>query len=63
VLDVRGSVHHSTIYEEKYNKMQQCIKILFFPIYMKLNMFRAKHCPSHVQQPSTYKKPEAGIAV
>jgi len=25
--------------------MQQCIKILF-RIYMKLNMFRATHCPS-----------------
>jgi len=43
--DVRGSVHHSTIHEEKSNKMQQCIKILF-PIYMKLNMFRATHRPS-----------------
>jgi len=45
-LDVRGSVHHSTIHKEKSNKMQQCIKILLFHIYMKLNMFRAKHCPS-----------------
>jgi len=26
--------------------MQQCIKILLFQIYMKLNMFRATHCPS-----------------
>jgi len=27
-LDVRGSVHRSTILTEKPNKMQQCIKIL-----------------------------------
>ena len=26
--------------------MQQCIKILLFHIYMKLNMFRATHRPS-----------------
>jgi uncharacterized protein YhhL (DUF1145 family) len=31
-LDVRGSVHHSTIREEKSNKMQQRIKILLFHI-------------------------------
>jgi len=31
------------IHEEKSNKMQQCIKILF---YVKLNMFRATHRPS-----------------
>jgi len=30
---------------KKSNKKQQCIKILF-PIYMKLNMFRATHRPS-----------------
>ena len=45
-LDVRGSVHHSTIHKEKSNKMQQGIKILLFRIYMKLNMFRATHRPS-----------------
>jgi hypothetical protein len=49
--------------------MQQCIKILFH-IYMKLNM---QNAPSHtlpdsaqqlhVQQPSTYAKPEAASAV
>ena len=39
--DVRGSVHHSTIRKEKSNRMQQCIKILLFRIYMKLNTFRA----------------------
>jgi len=26
--------------------MQQCIKMLLFHIYMKLNMFRATHPPS-----------------
>jgi len=26
--------------------MQQCVKILLFRIYMKLNMFRATNCPS-----------------
>jgi hypothetical protein len=35
-----------TIHEEKFIKMQQCIKILLFPIYMKRNMFRAIHRPS-----------------
>jgi hypothetical protein len=40
-----GSVHHSTIHKEKSNKMQQCIKILLFPIYMKLSVFQVKHCP------------------
>jgi hypothetical protein len=56
--------------------MQQCIKILFFYIYMKLNMFRATHADGercqalpdnvhhlHVQQPLTYEKPEAASAV
>jgi hypothetical protein len=46
ILEVHGSVHHSTIPKEKSNKMQQCIKILLFHIYMKLNMFRATHRPS-----------------
>ena len=45
-FDVRGSVQHSTIHKEKPNTMQQCIKILLFHIYMKLNMFRATHRPS-----------------
>jgi len=43
--DVRGSEHHSKIHKEKSNKMQQCIKILFFYIYIKLNMFRETHRP------------------
>jgi hypothetical protein len=45
-LDVRGSVHHSKIHNEKSNKMQQCIRLLLLHIYMKLNMFRATHRPS-----------------
>ena len=44
-LDVRGSVHHSTIHKEKSNKMQQRIIISLFHIYMKLNMFRVTHRP------------------
>jgi hypothetical protein len=40
LLDVRGSVHHSTFHKEKSNKMQQCINIVLFYIYMKPNMFR-----------------------
>jgi hypothetical protein len=42
-LYVYGSVHHSTIHKEKSNKIPQCIKIILFHIYMKLNMFRATH--------------------
>jgi len=32
--------------QKKSNKTQQCIKILLFHIYMKLNMFRATRRPS-----------------
>jgi hypothetical protein len=76
-------MHHSTIHTEKSNKMQKCIRILLFHIYMKLDMFWATRRPSsgaynctgslwcvpdnfhqlHVQQPSTYEKPEAAIEV
>jgi len=45
-VDVHGSVHHSITHKEKSSKMQQCIKILLFHIYMTHNMFRATHCPS-----------------
>jgi hypothetical protein len=45
-FDVRGFLHHSMIYKEKSNKMQQCIKILLFLIYMKLIMFRKTHRPT-----------------
>jgi hypothetical protein len=45
IFDVRWFLHHSTIHEKKPSKMQQSIKALF-PIYVKLNMFRATHRPS-----------------
>jgi hypothetical protein len=62
-------MHHSTIHKEKSNKMQQCIKILLFHFYMKLNMFQATGTVPdnihqlHVQQPSMYEKSEAASAV
>jgi hypothetical protein len=84
-------MHHSKIHKEKSDKMQQCIKIVLFHTYMKLNMFRVttayyqepkttlatygfsyvKGCWTlsgkvqqlHVQQPSTYEKPESVSAV
>jgi len=28
-FDARGSVHHSKIHTEKFNKMQQCMKIYY----------------------------------
>jgi len=34
------------IHKEKFHKMQQCIKILLFHIYLKHNMFRATDRPS-----------------
>jgi hypothetical protein len=37
------------MHKEKSNKMKQCIKILFFHIYMKLNMFQGH--TAHHQQP------------
>jgi len=65
-LVVCGSVHHSTIRKEKSNKMQQCIKIFIIPC-----LYEAQHVLSvpdnvhqlHVQQASTYEKPEAARAV
>jgi hypothetical protein len=45
-LDILGSMHHNKFLKEKSNKMQQCIKILLFHIYMKVNMFRATRRPS-----------------
>ena len=38
--------YDNTIHKEKSNKLKQCIKILLFHIYMKLNMFRTTHRPS-----------------
>ena len=37
-LDVRGSVHHSTIHKEKSNKMQQGIKI-YYSIYIYIYIY------------------------
>jgi len=51
-FNVRGSLHHSKIHKEKSNKMQKCIKILLFHIYMKLNMFFGRHTVHH-QEPKT----------
>jgi hypothetical protein len=36
----------TTVHKEKSNKMQQCIKMLLFHIFIKLNVFRATHRPS-----------------
>jgi hypothetical protein len=49
--NVCGSVHHGTIHKEKSNKMHQCIKLLLFHIYIKLNMF--ERLPAHHQEPKT----------
>jgi len=35
-----------SVHKEKSNKMQQCIKILLFHIYMKISMFWATCRPS-----------------
>jgi hypothetical protein len=45
-LDVRGPCITVRFIKEEPNKMQKCIKILLFHIYMKLNMFRATRRPS-----------------
>jgi len=44
ITAVMGKIQF-TVHIKKSNKIQQCIQILFH-IYMKLNMFRATHCPS-----------------
>jgi hypothetical protein len=54
-IDICGSMHHS-ITHRKSNRMQQCIKILF-------NIYMDSVQQLHVQQPSTYAKPEAASAV
>jgi hypothetical protein len=53
ILDVHGSVHHSTIHEEKSNKTQQCIKFVLFPIYIKLNTYCAWQRPP-TTRPTTF---------
>jgi hypothetical protein len=42
----QGNMCIFIIHKEKSNKMQQCIKILLFNIYMKLNTFQATRRPS-----------------
>jgi hypothetical protein len=42
-----------TIHKEKFNKMQQCINILSFHIFMKLTMFRVTNRPSSGTQTCT----------
>jgi len=50
LITIYGTAQRSdfslSIHKKKFNKMQQCIKILLFHIYMKLNMFWATHRPS-----------------
>jgi len=50
-LDVRGSVHHSTIHTEKSNKMQQCINIYYFIFIWSSTCF-GRHTAHH-QEPKT----------
>jgi hypothetical protein len=50
-LDVHGSVHHSTIHTEKFNKMQQCIKIYYFIFIWSSTCF-TQHTAHH-QEPKT----------
>jgi len=97
--DVRGSVHHNTIHEEKSYKTQQCFKIfipylyeaqhvrvdtprisrslklhyqpLVFHTWKVVGRVVSGRCQAvsdnvhqpHVQQPSTYEKPESASAV
>jgi hypothetical protein len=57
------------IHKENSTRCNNVSKFLFFHIYMKLNMFVVGHnVPDdihqlHIQQPSTYEKPEAANAV
>jgi hypothetical protein len=44
-LDIRGSVHHSTIHKEKIQQGATVYQILLFHICMMLNIFRATHRP------------------
>jgi len=50
-LDVRGSVHHSTIHTEKSNKMQQCVKIYYFVFIWSSTRFGRQ--TAHHQEPKT----------
>jgi len=48
-FDVRGSVHHSTIHTEKFNKMWQCIKI-YYSIFIRSSTCFGRHTAHH-QEP------------
>jgi hypothetical protein len=50
-LDVRGSVHHSTVHMEKSNKMQQCIK-MYYSIFIWSSTSFGRHTAHH-QEPKT----------
>jgi trehalose/maltose hydrolase-like predicted phosphorylase len=49
---LRDSWQRQKIHKEKSNKMQQCIKILLFHIYMKLKTCFRRHTAHH-QVPET----------
>jgi len=44
MLDVRGSMHHSTVHKKKSNTMQQCIKIFIVPY-----LYEAQHVSGDTQ--------------
>ena len=51
-VNVRGSVHHSTIHKEKSNKMQQCIKIVYYSVSIRGSTCFGRHTAHH-QKPKT----------
>jgi hypothetical protein len=55
MFDVRGSIHHSTIYKEKSNKMQKSVTILLFHTYMK------GHAVAHLVEALRYKPEGRGF--
>jgi hypothetical protein len=50
-LDIRGSVHHSTIHIEKSNKMRQCIRMYYSILIWSSTCFE-RHIAHH-QKPKT----------
>ena len=45
-LDVRGSVHHSTIHQETIQQDATMYQTFIIPYFLKINMFWATHRPS-----------------
>jgi hypothetical protein len=45
-LDVRGSVHHSTIHTEKSNKLQQCVK-MYYSVFIWSSTCFGRHTAHH----------------